>query len=71
MKEILIKRLAALFEVKSLVTLALTGALVAMIFNADKISPEMLSLFSTSFGAVITYFFTRKSSSDNGNNKED
>lgn len=67
MKEIIVKRLAALLEVKSLVTLALTIAMVAMLFRADTIAPELLSLFSTAYGAVITYFFTRKSSEgDNG-----
>lgn len=67
MKEIIVKRIAALLEVKSIVTLALTGAMVVMLFRADSIAPELLSLFSTAFGSVITYFFTRKSTEgDNG-----
>lgn len=66
MKEIIVKRIAALLEVKSLVTLALTCAMVVMLFHAESIAPELLSLFSTAFGSVITYFFTRKSEGGNG-----
>lgn len=61
MKEIIAKRIAALLEVKSLVTLALTAAMVVMLFRADSIPNELLALFSTAYGSVITYFFTRKS----------
>ena len=59
MKEF-ITRLCRLLEVKSIVTLALTGAMVALLFAGDSVPREMLTLFSTAYGAVITYFFTRK-----------
>ena len=59
MKEF-ITRLCKLLEVKSIVTLALTGAMVALLFAGDGVPREMLTLFSTAYGAVITYFFTRK-----------
>ena len=55
MKEKLVK----LMEVKSLVTLALTAAMTALIFLPD-CRGEMLPLFSAAYGSVITYFFTRK-----------
>jgi hypothetical protein len=55
------ERLAKLLEVKSLVTLAMTAALIAMIFTRGAIDDGVKNLFCTAYGAVITYFFTRKS----------
>ena len=52
--------LAKLVEVKSLVTLTMTIAMVALIFNAENVSGEVLALFSSAYGSIITYFFTRK-----------
>lgn len=56
----LCNKFAKLIDVKSIVTLALTGAMVAILFNDTQISQEALALFCTSYGAIITYFFTRK-----------
>ena len=53
-------RWAKLLEVKSIVTLAMTGALVALLFVEREPAKELLALYCTSYGAVITYFFTRK-----------
>ena len=53
------EKLAKLLEVKSLVTMALTAAMTALIFLPD-CRGEVLPLFSASYGSVITYFFTRK-----------
>jgi hypothetical protein len=55
------ERLAKLLEVKSLVTLAMTAALIAMIFTRCEVDDGVKNLFCTAYGAVITYFFTRKS----------
>lgn len=49
-----------LLKVKSLVTLAMTAALVILLFSKVEPPKELISLFSTTYGAVITYFFTRK-----------
>ena len=54
------EKLAKLFEVKSLVTLALTGAMLGVLFSGAEIKQDALALFCTSYGAIITYFFTRK-----------
>lgn len=59
MKE-LITRLCKLLEVKSMVTLALTLGMVVLMFSTREVSRELLTLFSTSYGSIITYFFTRK-----------
>ena len=52
--------LAQLLKVKSIVTLIMTAALVALLFTPIEPSKELLSLFCTSYGAVMTYYFTRK-----------
>lgn len=53
-------RIADLINVKSIVTLALTGTLVALMFTDVSPTKELLALFCTSYGAITTYFFTRK-----------
>lgn len=56
----LITNIAKLFKVKSIVTLAMTGVLIAMLVGAFNPAQEFTALFCTSYGAIITYFFTRK-----------
>lgn len=55
-----IERVCKLLEVKSIVTIAMTAALVYLLATNKAIQPELLALYSSSYGAVITYFFTRK-----------
>ena len=50
----------ALTDVKSFVTIVMTIAMVSILFIPYEINKEVLMLFSTSYGAIITYFFTRK-----------
>ena len=54
------EKFAKLIDVKSIVTLLMTIALVVVIVVNVDINTELLMLFSTSYGAVITYFFTKK-----------
>ena len=54
------ERLAKLVDVKSIVTLVMTVALVAMLFAPTQPPKEILALFCTSYGAITTYFFTKK-----------
>lgn len=58
-----IERVCKLLEVKSIVTITMTAALVYLLATNRAIQPELLALYSSSYGAVITYFFTRKDSS--------
>lgn len=53
-------KLAKLIDVKSIVTLVMTGALIAMLFAPAKPPTEIVALFCTSYGSIITYFFTKK-----------
>lgn len=57
-----VERICKLLEVKSIVTIAMTAALVYLLATNKAIQPELLALYSSSYGAVITYFFTRKDS---------
>lgn len=54
------EKFAKLIDVKSIVTLLMTITLVVLMFTNIDINKELLMLFSTSYGAVITYFFTKK-----------
>lgn len=62
------EKFAKLIDVKSIVTLLMTIALVVLMFTNIEINKELLMLFSTSYGAVIAYFFTKKK--ENKENKE-
>ena len=69
--EILIGQIIRLLEVKSLISLSMTGAMIWG-FRAGVVPSE---LFGGMFGSVITYFFMRRNndfrrtdSIDNGNN---
>ncbi len=62
------KQLLKLLDVKSLVTLAMTGAMIALLFYPVEVNPDAKSLFCTAYGAIITYFFTKKT--DGGTKNE-
>ena len=49
-----------LIDVKSIVTLAMTGAMIALLFAPVELNREAQSLFCTAYGSVITYFFTKR-----------
>ncbi len=54
------EKFSKLVDVKSIVTLTMTGALVALLFTKIEPSKELLALYCTSYGSIITYFFTHK-----------
>jgi hypothetical protein len=58
--DMLREKFSKLIEVKSLVTLTMTAVMAALLLGKFEPSREMLALFSTAYGAIITYFFTRK-----------
>ena len=53
------KRIEKLIDLKSIVTLLMTLAMVLLLTGVFNPSRESFALFSTSYGAVITYFFTK------------
>ena len=56
----MLDKLAKLVEVKSLVTLGMTAAMILMLTGVFNPPPEIFALYSASYGSVITYFFTKK-----------
>ena len=54
------EKLAKLIDVKSIVTLGLSVCMAMLLFGGFQPPQEALDLFCTSYGAIITYFFTRK-----------
>lgn len=62
-------KISKLIDLKSLVTLAMTIALIALLFTEHEPNKEILALYCTSYGAIVTYFFTKKDSADAKSNK--
>jgi TctA family transporter len=54
------QKFAKLIDVKSIVTLLMTLAMIFTLTGVFKPSNEAFGLFATTYGAVITYFFTKK-----------
>lgn len=61
------ERFAKLIDLKSIVTLLMTVAMVLLLTGAFNPPDAVFALFSTTYGAIITYFFMKKS---NDNTKE-
>lgn len=54
------KRLAKLIDLKSIATLLMTGTMIALLFYNKEINKELLMLFSTTYGSMMTYYYNRK-----------
>lgn len=62
-------RLAKLIDVKSIVTILMTIGMILLLSGVFKPSPEVLSLYSMTYGSIITYFFTKKDKTEGENTK--
>ena len=51
------KKLAKLIDLKSIITLILVVTLIVLVIKYG--TAELITLFCTSVGMVLTYFFTR------------
>lgn len=51
-------------DLKSFVTVIMTIAMVVLLFIPYNIDKEILVLFSTSYGAIMMYYFNRKKESE-------
>ena len=60
------ERFAKLIDVKSIVTLAMTAAMILLLTGVFNPPREIFALFSTTYGSVITYFFVKKTSETKG-----
>lgn len=54
------EKFSKLIDVKSIVTLIMTVAMILMLTGVFNPSTEIFGLFATSYGSVVTYFFTKK-----------
>lgn len=54
------EKIAKLIDVKSIVTLSMTCVMAALLLGKFNPATEAMALFCTSYGAIITYFFTKK-----------
>lgn len=53
-------KLLKLADVKSIVTIVMTLCMVLLLTGVFNPPDYVFALFSTSYGSVITYFFTKK-----------
>lgn len=54
------EKICKLIDVKSIVTLSMTVGLLALLFCPVEPPKEILALFCTSYGSIMTYYYTRK-----------
>lgn len=54
-------------DVKSFVTVIMTIAMVILLFVPFDVNKEVLMIFSSAYGSVMTYFFTKKNEEKGGN----
>lgn len=53
------KNLAKLIDLKSIVTLLMTIFMGVLLFGGVQASQDLTALYASSYGAVMTYYFTR------------
>lgn len=58
------ERIAKLIDLKSIVTLLMNIALVIMLFYRQEIDKDILMIFSTAYGSVMTFYFSRNKKGD-------
>lgn len=59
----MLKRLAKLIDVKSLITMGLVLTLIVVTLFGKPVEEKVFNLFSNVLTMVMTYFFTKKSNS--------
>lgn len=57
----MLKRLAKLIDVKSLITMGLVLTLIVLTLFGKPVEEKVFNLFSNVLTMVMTYFFTKKS----------
>jgi hypothetical protein len=53
------EKIAKLIDLRSIITLIMNIALVVMLFYREEIDREVLMIFSTAYGSVMTFYFTK------------
>lgn len=62
------EKVAKLIDLKSIITILMTLTMIALLFYQKEINKELLMLFSTTYGSIMTYYYNRKGSDTNGTN---
>ena len=57
--ETLLINIANLFKIKNIVTLSVTYIMIMLVIGKIKVAPEVLALFSISYGGIMAYFFNK------------
>lgn len=65
------KQIAKLIDLKSIITLIMTVVMAFLLLGAFTPQPEVLALFSTAYGSITTYFFTKASKVGDKNDGND
>jgi hypothetical protein len=60
-------KIAKLIDLKSILTLLMTFTMIALLFIDKEVDKELLMLFSSTYGAMMTYYFNR--AKGDGNNE--
>lgn len=70
MKNEIVKKIAKLIDLKSIIMIIMTITMVKLLVNPMEINKELLMLFSTSYGAMSAYYYNRKKDGENNGNNE-
>ena len=53
------EKIAKLIDLKSIVTILMNIALIIMLFYREEIDREVLMIFSTAYGSVMAFYFSK------------
>lgn len=70
MKEKCLEQLSKLIDLKSILTFLMTLAMLIILVFSIEVNQAVFALFSTAYGSMITYFFTKKPNKESDNNAE-
>lgn len=56
------EKIAKLIDLKSIITLLMNVAMVILLFYTKEVDKEILMIFSTAYGSVMTFYFKKDDS---------
>jgi uncharacterized Rmd1/YagE family protein len=56
--------LTSLLKVKSIITILLTALMMVVILLEIQVQPEMMAMFTMSYGGIISFFFSKQKDAD-------
>ena len=64
-------QLSKLIDLKSILTLVMTWAMIKILVENIEVNQAVFALFSTAYGSMITFFFTKKTNKNDAKDGED